>query len=67
MAGGLALRIEVDLLFEHDFIDEAPCGRVGRWHSEHPHARQLALQGFEQRHTIPNGKNVILHEAAQVS
>ena len=65
MAGEPAPAVVVALLGQHDLVDEPARHGVGRRAPGHVDAAEVALQGLEQRHEVPHGEDVVLHEQAQ--
>ena len=64
VTGWLALQVNIPFFFQHDFVDEPPRGGIGYGHPRHLYSSQVALQGFEQRHKIPDRKDMMPHETA---
>ena len=61
-----AIGIDIRLLADHDVIDEAggPC--IVRREPRHSGARHVLLEPLQQRHEIPDGKDVIFHESPEI-
>lgn len=65
VAGDIALRVGVGFFAEHNFVDEAGGARVFERQPGDDGWAKLPLQALEQRHEIPDGKYMVLHEDAQ--
>ena len=59
------MAIGVALFGQDDLIDQpSPLGRLAR-QPRNRDGTKPALQGFEQRHEVPDREDVVLHERAQ--
>lgn len=58
--------VEVRLFAEDDLVDEAAAGGEGCRRPGSSGAGKLRLEGLEERHEIPDGEDVRLHEESQV-
>ena len=61
-----AVGIDIGLLADHDVIDQARGLCIVRREPRHPDARHILLKSLQQRHEIPDGKNVIFHKAPEI-
>src|ERR1700748_2661353 len=61
-----AVGTNVRLLTDHDVIDQAGGLCIIRWEPRYCYARHVLLESLQQRHEIPDGKDMILHEASEI-
>src|SRR4029077_9233757 len=61
-----AVRADIGLFADHDIVDQARGLCIVRRKPRHADARHVLLKPFQEGHKIPNGKNVIFHEAPQI-
>src|SRR5690606_29091470 len=54
--------IVVRFLRKHDLINEAARQRISGGQPRNLHTAQSLLQRLEERHEVPHGKDVVLHE-----
>ena len=61
-----AVGADIGLFADHYIIDQARGLCIVRREPRDPDARHVALKPLQQRHEIPDRKNVIFHEAPQI-
>ena len=66
MAEKAVVRAVIAFFFEYDLVDQAAYARIVPRKPWHGHARQPLLQRLEKAHEVPNGKDVVFHEGADV-
>src|SRR5712671_7392863 len=61
-----AVGTDIGLLADHDIINQArgPC--IGRREPRHLYARHVLLKSLQERHEIPDRKDVIFHETSEI-
>ena len=59
-------RCIVGFLAQHDFIDMAGGNNICRRRPGHRYGGQFDLEPLQQRHEIPDGENVLLHEKTEI-
>jgi hypothetical protein len=62
----MRLRKPVGFLPGHDVIDQAHKISVRAWHPRPCRWGQLGLEELQERHEIPDGKDMMLHEDAEL-
>ena len=67
VASADALRSEVGFLAADNFVDEESHFRISHGHPGKSHTSQVPLQTLEQRHEIPDSKDMGLEEGANRS
>ena len=66
MADIAAVGTDVGLLADHNVIDQARGLCIVRREPRHRDARHVLLKALQQRHEIPDRKDVIFHEAPEI-
>ena len=66
MADIRSIRSSIRLLTDHDVVNEAGGPRILCRKPRHADARHVLLKALEERHKIPDCKDVIPHEAPEV-
>jgi len=61
-----AVGTDIGLLADHDVIDKARGLCIVHREPRHCYARHVLLQPLQKRHEIPDGKDMILHEASEI-
>jgi hypothetical protein len=65
VAGEPSTAVVVALLGENNLVDESAGLAVGRRDPGEAYARQLTLEGLQERHEVPDREDVVLHEDAE--
>ena len=66
MAQYFAILVNVAFLAKYNLIDKPARYWRSFWRPWNLNTSKIALQCFEQAHEIPNGKDVLLHEALKI-
>src|ERR1700745_2302098 len=61
-----AVGTDIALLTDYDIIDQARCPCIVSREPRYCNARHVLLEPLQERHEIPNRKDVILHEAPEI-